>query len=359
VRWYAHPVTRDLLDLFHQRVPPKLQPVVKRLYFAGKLTFFTSLRGDLPARTRARLLGASLRLIADRPPNRNVVVALPGGPVILGRESYGIDALTLGYVWGQHALPMTCRGRVIVDLGAHKGYFSAWALSQGAVHVFSYEPQSANFDAMVQAQRQNSRSGAWTCVQAAVGQSTGTAELFIAEESWAHSLHREMVDAVAVEEVPMVTLSEVMRRVAVEHPGVDVVLKANVEGAVWDILFPASVEDLASVVQVDMDHEPGSPYDIAALFEHLAEAGLDDVHPINKKLFFIRRSQPARPETLPDRDGHTGPGGRPGGEALTAAAPASDQQVEGRCSTAAGPGRSAEEKGTGPRRPWLAYRACS
>ncbi|MGY1794626.1 FkbM family methyltransferase [Geodermatophilus sp. SYSU D00525] len=178
---------------------------------------------------------------------------------------------------------------MIVDLGAHKGYFSAWALAQGAAHVYSYEPQSDNFHALVQAQQQNCRAAAWTCVQAAVGRSTGTAELFIAEESWAHSLHSAMIDSVSVEEVPMVTLPDILRRVAAEHPGIEIALKINVEGAVGDVLFSTAVEELAVVGQVDLDHEPGSPYDFPALLGHLARAGLDDVRQINSKLFVIRR----------------------------------------------------------------------
>jgi hypothetical protein len=89
----------DLLGLVYQRVPQKLQPAFKRFYLAGKLTLFTARGGDLPARARVQLLYTSLRLAADRPPRQDLVVTLPGGPVILGRESFGIDALTLAYVW--------------------------------------------------------------------------------------------------------------------------------------------------------------------------------------------------------------------------------------------------------------------
>jgi FkbM family methyltransferase len=283
----------DLLGLVYQRVPQKLQPAFKRFYLAGKLTLFTARGGDLPARARVQLLYTSLRLAADRPPRHDLVVALPGGPVILGRESFGIDALTLAYVWVQHAFPMAGHGRVVVDLGAHKGYFSAWTLAQGAVHVYSYEPQSDNFDAMMRARMQNSRPGAWTCVQAAVGRAPGTAKLFVTEESWAHSLHGEMVDSISVEEVPMVTLHQVLSHATSHHPGVDVALKANVEGSAGDVLFPAGVEDLAPIVQVNLDHEPGSPYDISTLLAHLANAGLDDVHRVNRKLYMIRRRRPA------------------------------------------------------------------
>ncbi|MCU1615566.1 MAG: methyltransferase, FkbM family [Frankiales bacterium] len=217
-------------------------------------------------------------------------MALPGGRVFLGAESYEIDALTLGYIWGQRAFPLACRGRVVIDLGAHKGYFSAWALAQGAAHVYSYEPQSTNFGALVRAQLASRRPGAWSCEHAAVGRSKGVAQLFISNDSWAHSLHGDMVDAVSVEEVPMVTLPDVMRRVIEDHPGADVALKVNVEGAAGEILFPASAEDLAPIVQIDLDHEPGSPYAIDSLLGHLQHAGLGQVRSVREKLFMVERS---------------------------------------------------------------------
>jgi FkbM family methyltransferase len=229
-------------------------------------------------------------MLANKPPHDDIPVVLPGGTVFLGRDSYDIDALTLGYVWGRRAFPVVCRDRIVLDLGGHKGYFGAWALAQGAVRVYSFEPQSGNHALLTRARDSNVRASAWHCERTAVGESSGTVKLFVSAESWAHSLHGGMIDAVAVEEVPMVTLPELLRRISGNHPAVPVGLKINVEGGAGDILFPATPEDLASVLEIVLDHEPGSPYDITKLLDHLAAAGLGDVTSVRGKLFTIRRT---------------------------------------------------------------------
>ncbi len=64
----------------------------------------------------------------------------------------------------------------------------------------------------------------------------------------------------------------------------------NVEGGAGGILFPATSEDLAPVVEIDLDHEPGSPYDLGELLGHLAGAGLNEVNSAGEKLYLIRRT---------------------------------------------------------------------
>jgi hypothetical protein len=81
-----------------------------------------------------------------------------------------------------------------------------------------------------------------------------------------------------VETVAMVTLATLMERALEKRPGHPVVIKVNVEGAAGPILMAADTAVLAPVVEVHIDYEPGSPYDIAELFGHLAAAGLDRVH---------------------------------------------------------------------------------
>jgi hypothetical protein len=100
-----------------------------------------------------------------------------------------------------------------------------------------------------------------------------------------------MVDAVSVETVPMVTLREVLEEAQSYRPDADIVLKVNVEGSAGGILLPAQPEDLRRVVEVHLDHEPGSPYNLNTLLDHLAAAGLDRVEKVREKIFRIRRSQ--------------------------------------------------------------------
>ena len=113
--------------------------------------------------------------------------------------------------------------------------------------------------------------------------------LFRSRESWAHSLFEDMIDAEGSEEVDVTTLSRLLRGAIAESPGHDVVLKLNVEGAAGDILFAVPPAELEAVVEVHLDHEPGSPHPVDAILGHLAGAGLTCVSAHLARLFEITR----------------------------------------------------------------------
>jgi FkbM family methyltransferase len=267
-----------------ERLPAVLQPPVRVARIA-------TARGGMPARARIRLLRVVPRLISRRQRTEDVPVPLPSGTVFLGGESLFVDAKTLGYVWSERVFAAECAGRLVVDLGAHKGYFAAWALANGAAHVHSVEPEAGNFARLDKARRMSAHSRHWSVRRAAVGDSNRTVSLFVSSESWAHSIQDGMVDAISEQSVSMLPLAEVLEDLKSEHGDVDVVLKVNVEGSVGSILLPTSSADLQRVVEIHLDHEPGSPYDLEAVLAHLAEAGLDRVDRVREKIFVIRRSR--------------------------------------------------------------------
>ena len=57
---------------------------------------------------------------------RYTSVPVPGGKAFIGRHSTLIDVRTFLYIWGAEMFPADCAGRLVLDIGAHKGYFGAW-----------------------------------------------------------------------------------------------------------------------------------------------------------------------------------------------------------------------------------------
>jgi FkbM family methyltransferase len=249
------------------------------------------LSGGLSFSARAGLVLQAPRLLTHRTRSTDLRLMLPGGPLYLGRESFYIDALVLNYLWNKHVFSISCRDRVVVDLGAHKGYFGALALNQGASFVISCEPESRNFEVLERIRAENSRSVDWEVMRVAVGRDNGEISIFVSPESWAHSIYREMVtDAVTVERVEMITLAAVLQRACERRPSHGVVIKLNVEGSAGPILMAASRAVLVPVVAVELDYEPGSHYDIAELRNHLEAAGLDQVSLAGESLWVFSRS---------------------------------------------------------------------
>jgi FkbM family methyltransferase len=83
--------------------------------------------------------------------------------------------LTLLDVWNVEMFPAECRGRIVLAVGAHMGYFGAWALSQGAALVVSCEPERSNLGLLQRSWYANIRRDAWRLENVALGARAGTA----------------------------------------------------------------------------------------------------------------------------------------------------------------------------------------
>jgi len=68
--------------------------------------------------------------------------------VFLSAETLKADLDTFTEIYLLRVYPPPEQGAVVIDIGAHKGYYATWALANGAAAVISYEPQSANFEAL-------------------------------------------------------------------------------------------------------------------------------------------------------------------------------------------------------------------
>ena len=83
----------------------------------------------------------------------------------------------------------------VIDIGAHKGYFGAYALMHGAKQVVSYEPERQNFEFLTQtAQSFGRRAGQWETRRSAVTARSGEVTLRVDPSSWAHSIATEPSD---------------------------------------------------------------------------------------------------------------------------------------------------------------------
>lgn len=282
-------VTNSIKAKVIEALPPRVRDALTVVRIA-------KIGDGLTTRSRIRLLMQAPRLVTRRASSRDLRLMVSGGPVYLGRDSLYIDALVFDYLWNERVFNVSCQDRVVLDLGAHKGYFGVWALNHGASLVISCEPESSNYQILERARSENVRSDDWEVMRIAVGANAGEVSLFVSPESWAHSIYADMIDAVSVERVPMVTLATLLERAAEKRPGQSVVVKANVEGSAGPILMAATPDALAQVAEVHIDYEQGSPYDVAELFSHLADAGLDEVHNVveGKKWTVLRSRESER-----------------------------------------------------------------
>ena len=248
---------------------------------------------ELPLRVRVELLAAplALRLSRHRAYGRARAAygALrarlgPSGPrpidvggmrVFVSRDAYLPDISTFYEIFVAGDYEADYRDAVVVDLGAHKGYFGAFALLRGASTVLSYEPQSTNFDYLRRAVEsvEASRPGAWRAHKAGVGAERGTVRLNVSRDSWTHSLLDRPGRMVAAESIEVVPLADVLEIASAAGERRSIV-KMDVEGAECEVILGTPAEAWRGVEELLVELHGFSPCSFSELAGALAEAGL-------------------------------------------------------------------------------------
>ncbi len=166
-------------------------------------------------------------------------------------------------------------GAVVVDLGAHKGYYGAYAVVHGARAILSYEPETSNFSFLERTA--NSLAGphrpTWQVIKAAVGSSEGEAQLHVSGDSWTHSLMQRPGKAIGGETVRVVGMSTVLAHARSLAPG-RVVVKMDVEGAECDIVRDTPLDCWREVDEVFVEVHGFSSCSVSDIVARLGPAGL-------------------------------------------------------------------------------------
>jgi len=229
----------------------------------------------LPWHTRAGLVRSELGRRARPHPAYGLRV----GPatVYLSNDDYEIDWASFAFVFVDEAYAGDYRGAVVLDLGAHKGYYGAYALLHGATAVVSYEPETANFALLDRAAATLDRAGsAWHARQSAVGAVSGEAELHVMGASWGHALAPPEAFAkheVAVERVHVDALADVLAGAVERAAGARVIVKLNIEGAECPAILDTPVRAWTAIDELYVETHPWASCTADDIARHLGAGG--------------------------------------------------------------------------------------
>jgi FkbM family methyltransferase len=189
------------------------------------------------------------------------------------------DAIVFNDIWLDHVYdaPEIRWGnvRTVLDIGAHVGIFALYALSRApqVEHVFSYEPEPGNLQALRENVRLNNAESRITVRDVAVAGTAGTMRLNVMPgRGEQNSLFRQTEASTSID-VPVVTLQDILEK---EVTGVCDLAKINCEGAEYDMLYTlpaACYERMRCIVMnyhlfsLDPKHHP------TPLTAHLQERG--------------------------------------------------------------------------------------
>jgi FkbM family methyltransferase len=236
----------------------------------------------LGVRSRAYVRTLHLRELAFGPA-KNARVPVGDAIVELGSgHDFPIDWKAFTEIFGTLQYSARFRDARVLDVGAHKGYFGALALAEGATVVLSFEPALRNYEAL---ERTAGRLGdRWHVRNAALGASEGHGTLLLDSTPWAHSLVE--VERPAGEQiVSIVTLEQALA--ALPRRGSRTIVKVDAEGSECDIL--ARSEALEPVDVLLVEWHSSARCTIEELKRTIESAGLVLTREVTGAMTFERR----------------------------------------------------------------------
>lgn len=230
---------------------------------------------------------------------------LPGGMVVLAAATMAADQATLHEIFVAEDYDADFRGATVIDFGAHKGYFGAYALSAGAASVISFEPERQNFTYLERAVNsfRSQQAAEWRAYPAAIGGHEGKARLIVSAYSWAHSLEgwpeEQSADGYEVDIVP----AERALKLAGSMPGNRLIAKIDVEGAECTVVCATSSESWECVTEMFVEHHRIAPCTAEDIVARLSVAGLQLQSPIEPgaTVQVLRFSRPTRAQASASR----------------------------------------------------------
>lgn len=191
------------------------------------------------------------------------------------------------------------RDALVIDIGAHRGMFAAYALSRGAKIVFCFEPAPANLEYLGRTLQEFSASGVRSEILAkAVGARPGSVRFFIYDQSWSHSVVRRQDRQLQSEiEVEAVTLEwAVAYACESRRNGERIVVKIDAEGAEYDILLATPPMALAPVAELFVETHGYIDREPRDLLDHIGRSGLtpcgaDDIVRGQHNMLHLRRAE--------------------------------------------------------------------
>jgi len=168
---------------------------------------------------------------------------------------------------------------IVIDIGAHRGIFAAFALQNGCSAIISYEPDTNNFS-FLQKTISSFPDVASRSIEAypyAVGSKSGITSFFVYDQSWSHSL-LERIDRNLVQklEVKMVDFKSIIRqaRSMAGTTNKRILAKIDAEGSEYDLILNTPLEVFFEVDELFIETHSYASGDPNQIVGFLNRAGL-------------------------------------------------------------------------------------
>lgn len=164
---------------------------------------------------------------------------------------------------------------VVVDIGAHNGYFSVFAsmnTAKGSV-IYAYEPVRENYDIMLQNLALNNIKNV-KAINMGISREGQPLDIYInSAHTGGHSIFRERVEKYDIANIEKIQVQCIpFDRVVPEEVDTVDYCKIDIEGAEFEVLLGASEASLKKINNYAVEFHEFGGYkadDLLALFKHL------------------------------------------------------------------------------------------
>lgn len=159
-------------------------------------------------------------------------------------------------------------GYTIIDIGAHKGYFSVFATFQAEdLHVYSFEPFPNTFNFLIENIAMNNLKNISAFNFGICGEK-GKRKMYISKSAGTHSMY-DTTRKNAIE-INCITLEDVFIMNKIEKCDF---LKMDCEGAEYEILFNASEDTIKKISKISLEHHEVPQHNYKDLERFFKEKG--------------------------------------------------------------------------------------
>jgi FkbM family methyltransferase len=224
---------------------------------------------------------------------RTYAIRLSQGNVFVDGQNATIDLRTFAHIFIDRVYRyLHFTDRIVVDIGAHKGYFAAYALLRGAKAVFCYEPENSNFMALTRfTNTLGEKKKSVEVHHEAVGEE-GEVTLYLSEDSWAHTTVSRNLTCTKSINVPSRSLATVLESAQTGFPGFDFLLKIDAEGAECPLLLGTPAALFSSVKEIVFEYHGFSTCSLDQILRRLRSFGYEYVGSVPEADLHYFRSKP-------------------------------------------------------------------
>jgi FkbM family methyltransferase len=221
-----------------------------------------------------------LRVLSSRREKKKVLypIHLPVGENFVDGENAAVDFQVLGQVFLDEVYgDLQFRDRIVIDVGAHKGYFAAYALMSGAKAIFAYEPERTNFTCLERfAESAKLHGMSIQIFQAAVTDSDGEVALYLSTESWRHTTvlgqGHSSNEALRVRSC---SLANILKDAEAKFDGQELILKIDAEGVEGTLLLNTPSDCFAPVKELIFEYHSFATCGLQIILERLQSLGFE------------------------------------------------------------------------------------